>query len=150
MARPKAVLFACQYNSVRSPMAAALFTQMVGKTIRAASAGVQEGGLDGFAVAAMDEIGIDISRHKPLTFEQLEDLEDGLHFDLIVTLSPGAHHRALELTHRIPAKVEYWPTPDVTGAEGNREQQLDGYRAVRDQLLAKIKERFGGDSGGNE
>src|SRR3954447_16289451 len=102
MARPKAVLFACQYNSVRSPMAAALFAQMFGKGMRAGSAGVQEGELDPFAAAAMDEIGIDITRHKPVTFETLEDL-DGLDFDLIVTLSPGAHHRALDLVRRIPA-----------------------------------------------
>jgi protein-tyrosine-phosphatase len=149
VARPKAVLFACQYNSVRSPMAAALFGQMLGGTIRAGSAGVQEGELDGFAVAAMNEIGIDITRHKPHTFEQLDDL-DGLDFDLIVTLSPGAHHRALELVRGTAAQVEYWPTPDPTGLEGNREQRLEGYRAVRDQLLARIKERFGGASGGNE
>jgi protein-tyrosine-phosphatase len=149
MARPKAVLFACQYNSVRSPMAAALFSQMFGKAIRAGSAGVQEGELDPFAAAAMDEIGIDITRHKPMTFETLEDL-DGLDFDLIVTLSPGAHHRALDLVRRIPADVEYWPTEDPTGIEGNREQRLEAYRSVRDQLLARIRERFGGDSAGNE
>jgi len=149
MPRPKAVLFACQYNSVRSPMAAALFSQMFGKAIRAGSAGVQEGELDAFAAAAMDEIGIDITRHKPMTFETLEDL-DGLDFDLIVTLSPGAHHRALDLVRRIPADVEYWPTEDPTGIEGNREQRLDAYRSVRDQLLARIRERFGGDSAGNE
>jgi protein-tyrosine-phosphatase len=148
-ARPRAVLFACQMNSVRSPMAAALFAQMVGKTVRTASAGVQEGELDPFATAVMDEVGIDIARHKPMTFEQLEDLE-GLDFDLIVTLSPGAHHRALELVRRIPAEVEYWPTPDATGLEGNREQRLDAYRAVRDQLLARIRERFGSAGSGNE
>lgn len=146
---PKAVLFACQFNSVRSPMAAALFGQMFGKSMRTGSAGVQDGELDPFAVAAMDEVGIDIARHKPMTFEELEDLE-GLDYDLIVTLSPGAHHRALDLVRRIPAKVEYWPTPDPTGLEGNREQRLDAYRGVRDQLLARIRERFGSAGAGNE
>jgi protein-tyrosine-phosphatase len=149
MAQPKAVLFACQFNSVRSPMAAALFAQMFGKTTKAGSAGVQDGEIDPFAVAAMEEVGIDIARHKPRTFERLEDL-DGLDFDLIVTLSPGAHHRALELVRRIPARVEYWPTPDPTGIEGNREQRLDAYRAVRDQLLTRIRERFGSVGSGNE
>ncbi len=91
----------------------------------------------------MDEAGFDISRHKPRTFEELEDLEDGLHYDLIVTLSPGAHHRALDLARGKDIEVEYWPTPDATGIEGNREQRLDAYRAVRDHLLARIKERFG-------
>jgi protein-tyrosine-phosphatase len=77
-----------------------------------------------------------------MTFEELEDLEDGLDFDLIVTLAPEAHHKALELTHRIAAAVEYWPTPDPADVEGHREQRLDAYRAVRDQLLARISARF--------
>jgi len=147
--RPKAVLFACGMNSLRSPMAAGLLQQLYGTTVHVGSAGVQKGELDPFAVAAMEEIGIDIARHKPITFEELDELE-GLNFDLIVTLSPPAHHRALELTRSRPAEVEYWPTADPTVAEGNREQRLDAYRAVRDQLLARIRERFGGQSGGNE
>ena len=91
--RPQAVLFACGLNAVRSPMAAALLAQMFGKSIYVGSAGVQKGELDPFTVAVMDEIGIDIKRHKPITFEELEDLE-GLNFDLIVTLSPPAHRRS--------------------------------------------------------
>ncbi|MEP7031265.1 MAG: low molecular weight phosphatase family protein [Pseudolabrys sp.] len=147
--RPQAVLFACGMNAVRSPMAAGLFAQLFGKTIFVGSAGVQKGELDPFAVAVMQEIGIDIARHKPMTFEELDELE-GLSFDLIVTLSPPAHHKALELTHSIAADVEYWPTVDPTGIEGNREQRLDAYRAVRDQLMAHIRERFGRAGGGNE
>jgi protein-tyrosine-phosphatase len=130
-------------------MAAGLLQQLYGTTVRVGSAGVQKGELDPFAVAAMDEVGIDIGRHKPITFEELDDLE-GLNFDLIVTLSPPAHHRALELTRTRAAEVEYWPTADPTVGEGNREQRLDAYRQVRDQLLARIRERFGGQSGGNE
>jgi protein-tyrosine-phosphatase len=147
--RPQAVLFACGMNAVRSPMAAALMSQMFGKTVYVGSAGVQKGELDPFAVAAMEEIGIDIARHKPMTFEELEDLE-GLNFDLIVTLSPPAHHKALELTRTIAADVEYWPTADPTGTEGSREQRLNAYREVRDQLLARIRERFGSKAAGNE
>jgi protein-tyrosine-phosphatase len=89
----------------------------------------------------MAEIGIDIAEHRPMTFEELEDWE-GLDFDLIVTLAPEAHHKALELTHRLSAAVEYWPTADPTATEGNREQRLDAYRAVRDQLMARIHARF--------
>lgn len=140
--RLRAVLFACGKNSVRSPMAAALLRQMFGSAFVVASAGVRKGELDGFAVAAMNEIGIDIGRHQPLTFEELEDIEEGLNFDLIVTLAPEAHHKALELTHRLAVAVEYWPTPDPTAIEGNREQRLDAYRAVRDQLMARISARF--------
>jgi len=144
-----AVLFACGLNSVRSPIAAGLFAQMFGRTIYVGSAGVRKGELDPFAVAVMAEIGIDISRHKPITFEELDDLA-GLNFDLIITLSPEAHHRALEITRTSAADIEYWPTPDPTDTEGSREQRLDAYREVRDQLLARIRHRFSRPAPGNE
>ncbi len=147
--RPQAVLFACGLNAVRSPMAAALLKQLLGGLIYVGSAGVRKGELDPFAVAVMAEIGVDISRHKPITFEELDELE-GLNFDLIVTLSPEAHHRALELTRTSAVDVEYWPTADPTGGEGSREQRLDAYRAVRDQLLNRIRERFARRGPGNE
>ncbi len=147
--RPLAVLFACGLNAVRSPIAAALFSQIFGRAIYVGSAGVRKGELDPFAVAVMEEIGLDISRHKPVTFEELEDLE-GLNFDLIVTLAPEAHHRALELTRTSAVDVEYWPTADPSAVEGSREQRLDAYRDVRDQLLARIRQRFVAPSAGNE
>jgi protein-tyrosine-phosphatase len=134
---------------VRSPMAAGIFRELFGKSVYVGSAGVQSGELDPFAVAVMDEIGVDIARHKPITFEELDELE-GLNFDLMITLSPPAHHKALELTRTLGADVEYWPTVDPTAAEGNREQRLDAYREVRDQLMAHIRERFGRQGGGNE
>jgi protein-tyrosine-phosphatase len=139
--RPHAVLFACGLNSLRSPMAAGLFRQMFGNAIYVASAGVRRGELDPFAVAAMEEVGIDIAGHQPITFDELEDWE-GLNFDVIVTLSPEAHHKALDLTRRIAADVEYWPTADPSVIEGSRAQRLDAYRDVRDQLMQNIRERF--------
>ena len=147
--RPQAVLFACGFNAVRSPMAAALFRHMFGRTTYVGSAGVRRGELDPFAVTAMDEIGLDIAKHRPMTFDEVEDLE-GLNFDLIVTLTPEAHHKALELTRTVAAEVEYWPTPDPTVQEGNREQRLDAYRATRDQLMRRIKDRFAVAPVGNE
>jgi protein-tyrosine-phosphatase len=147
--RPQAVLFACGMNAVRSPMAAALLQQLFGQMVYVGSAGVQKGELDPFAVAVMEEIGIDIARHKPMTFEEIED-RDGLNFNLIVTLSPPAHHKALDLTRTLEAQVEYWPTPDPTAAEGSREQRLNAYREVRDQLRARIRKRFGSRGAGNE
>ena len=143
------MLFACGLNTVRSPIAAALLGQIFGRAIYVGSAGVRKGELDPFAVAVMAEIGIDISRHKPVTFEELEDWE-GLNFDLIVTLAPEAHHRALELTRTSAIDVEYWPTADPSAVEGNRAQRLDAYREVRDQLLAHIRERFARPHTGNE
>lgn len=146
---PLAVLFACSRNAVRSPIAAALFGQIFGRAVYVASAGVRKGEPDAFAVAAMAEVGLDISRHKPITVEEMEERE-GLNFDLIVTLAPEAHHRALELTRMSGIDVEYWPTPDPTAVEGSREQQLNAYREVRDQLLARIRERFVVHGTGNE
>ena len=147
--RPHAVLFACGLNSVRSPMAVGLFKQLIGPATYVVSAGVRKRDLDPFAVAALDEVGIDIGRHRPMTFEELEDWE-GFNFDLIVTLAPEAHHKALELTRTIAADVEYWPTPDPTATEGTREQRLAAYREVRDQLIARIRDRFGAPPAGNE
>ena len=147
--RPLAVLFACGENSVRSPLAAGLFAQMFGPAIYVASAGVRKGELDPFAVAAMAEIGLDISKHKPITFEELDEWE-GLNFDLIITLAPDAHHRALELTRTSGIDVEYWPTADPTVVEGSREQRLDAYRQIRDQLLGRMRQRFSRPSPGNE
>ncbi|MGE3144152.1 MAG: low molecular weight phosphatase family protein [Pseudorhodoplanes sp.] len=146
---PQAVLFACGLNSIRSPMAMGLFRQMFGKNVYVGSAGVRKGEPDPFAIAAMEEIGIDMTKHRPQTFEELDEWE-GLNFDLIVSLSPEAHHRALDLTRTVAADVEYWPTPDPSGTGGNREQVLDAYREVRDQLMKRIRDRFGGRRSGNE
>jgi protein-tyrosine-phosphatase len=148
-ARPQAVLFACGLNSVRSPIAAALLKQMLGASLYIGSAGVRKGERDAFAAAAMEEIGIDISAHRPMTFEELDDLE-GLNFDLIITLSPEAHHKALELTRTLAVEVEYWPTADPAAVEGSREQRLEAYRAVRDELERRIRTRFVARGVGNE
>src|SRR6201990_3737561 len=138
---PQAVLFACGLNSVRSPMAASLLHQMFPQSLYVRSAGVKKGELDPFAVAVMAELGQDISSHRPMTFEELEDWE-GLNFDLIITLSPQGHHKALELTHTVAADVEYWPTPDPTTLEGSRDQKLAAYREVCDGLMMRIRRRF--------
>jgi protein-tyrosine-phosphatase len=138
---PQSVLFACGFNSVRSPMAQSLLQQMFPQRLYVKSAGVKKRELDPFAVAVMAELGQDISAHRPITFEELEDWE-GLNFDLIVTLSPEAHHKALELTRTLAAEVEYWPTQDPTPTQGNREQKLAAYREVCDSLLLRIRKRF--------
>ena len=138
---PQSVLFACALNSVRSPMAESLLRHMFPQGLYVKSAGARKGEIDPFAVTVMAELGQDISAHKPMTFEELDDWE-GLNFDLIITLSPEAHHKALELTRTMAADVEYWPTHDPTGEEGNREQKLSAYREVLDTLLMRIRKRF--------
>ena len=132
-----AILFACTMNAVRSPMAAALMRHL-SQNIYIESAGVRAGELDPLAVEAMEEIGLEIAKHKPRRFE---DLEDGS-FDLVITLSPEAQHKAVEMTRTAATQVEYWPTMDPTAVEGSREQRLSAYRAVRDQLMERLKARF--------
>jgi len=135
------VLFVCSMNAVRSPMAAAILQHLAARRCYVVSAGVRAGEPDAFATAVMDEIGIDIAGHKPNTLHDLNDTS----FDLIVTLSPEAHHQALELTRTMAVDVEYWPTFDATMliGHGSREQILQAYRSVRDQLFQRIKRRFG-------
>ena len=142
---PSNVLFACTLNAVRSPMAAALMRHLAGERIYVESAGVRAGALDQLAVEAMEEIGLKIGQHQPRCFE---DLEDGS-FDLVITLSPEAQHKAVELTRTAATEVEYWPTIDPTAVEGSREQRLAAYRAVRDQLLDRLKQRFSSLSAGD-
>jgi protein-tyrosine-phosphatase len=132
-------------NSVRSPMAAAILRHLAGRRAYVESAGVRAGGPDAFAMAAMEEIGIDLSHHAPRTLRDLHDTS----FDLIVTLSPEAHHQALELTRTMAVEVEYWPTFDATLMIGHasREQVLRAYRDVRDALFRRIKQRFALEGG---
>lgn len=137
----QSVLFMCAYNSVRSPMAEAMAKHYFGKSIYVQSAGARRGEVDPFALAVLEEIGIDAHKHRPKSVEELEEWE-GLNFDLIVSLSPEAHHKALELTRTVAADVEYWPTMDPTVVQGSRDQVLDAYRDVRDGLMKRIKERL--------
>lgn len=138
------MLFVCNHNTIRSPIAAAL-TRHFFPMLTVASAGVKIGEPDSFAAAAMAEFGLDIAAHRPVSLERLQEVEEvePTEFDLIVTLSPEAHHAALELTRTAAVVVEYWPTMDPTGLEGSREQILDAYRGVRDALKARIEKRFG-------
>ena len=133
----QAVLLACTMNAVRSPMAAAMLRHLA-RGLHVESAGVRAGELDPLAVEAMEEIGLEIGKHTPRRFE---DVEDGS-FDLVITLSPEAQHKAVELTRTAATKVEYWPTQDPTAVEGSREQRLGAYRSVRDQLMERLKARF--------
>jgi len=135
---PGAVLFACTSNSIRSPMAEGYLKFLHGKRVFVDSVGLRAREVDGFAVAVMQEIGIDITRHRAKTFDQLEDTS----FDLVVTLSPEAQHRAIELTRTMAVDVEFWNTFDPSVVEGSRAERLAAYRQVRDALIERIEERF--------
>ena len=139
-ARPGAVLFMCGWNAIRSPMAEAIAKRLLAPDIYVQSAGVRSGERDPFVDAVLDEVGLSIGRHQPRTLDELEDD----YFDLIVTLTPEAHHAALELTRSNAVDVVYWPTMDPTAATGSRDQMLDAYREVRDHLWRLIEERLSG------
>ena len=136
---PSAVLFACTMNSVRSPMAEAIMKFLHGHQVFIDSVGVRAGEIDGFAVAVMDEIGIDLTRHHSKTFDELDDD----YFDLVIPLSPQAQHRAVEMTRVMAVGIEFWNIFDPAIIETeNREVKLDAYRKVRDELMKRIKIRF--------
>jgi protein-tyrosine-phosphatase len=136
---PSSLLFACSENSVRSPMAEALAKRLYGRSLYVDSVGVRASEVDGFAVSVLDELDIDVHRHHAKTFDDV----DPASFELIVTLSPEAHHSALEFTRGTATEVEYWPMPDPSAVEGSREVRLDAYRRTRDLVLARLKARFG-------
>ncbi len=135
---PSAVLFACNMNSVRSPIAEGLLKHFLGHVIYVDSVGVRSSEVSGFAIEVMDEIGIDISRHKAKTFDHLEDSS----FDIVISLSPEAQHKAVEMTRIMACEGEFWNTFDPTITEGSRDIRLEAYRGVRDQLVTRIKDRF--------
>jgi protein-tyrosine-phosphatase len=135
---PGSILFACTQNSIRSPLAEALMKDLHGGRVFVDSVGVRPEPVDPFAVAALDEIGVDLSRHRAKSFDDLEDD----YFDLVISLSPEAQHRAVELTRTSSCEIEFWPTMDPSLVEGSRETQLEAYRTLRDELMRKLRERF--------
>ena len=135
---PGSVLFACTMNAIRSPMAEALMKYLHGRRVFVQSAGLRAGEHDPFADAVLDEIGIDSTKHSPRTFDQLDDD----YFDLVVSLSPEAQHRAVELTRASATELEFWHMPDPSLVEGSREVRMEAYRALRDLLLRRIGQRF--------
>lgn len=141
---PDAVLFACNLNRVRSPMAEALLKRLLGDRVFVDSCGLRapadedDGGVDPLAAEVMRELGLDLAEHRAKTFDELDDDS----FDLVISLTPEAQHRAVEMARGRASEIEYWPTFDPTLAEGSRESRLEAYRQVRDALAARIAERF--------
>lgn len=144
-ALPHSVLFCCDHNAVRSPMAEALMKHLYGRACYVQSAGVENDlEIDGFAIAVCQELGIELSRHRARSFEEMKAYGDDLSgFDLVVALSPASRRQALELTRPYHLEVEFWPIMDPTGIGETREAKLAAYRQTRDQIRAKMIERFG-------
>lgn len=143
--RPQSVLFCCDHNAVRSPMAEGLMKQLHGHAIYVQSAGVENDlEIDGFAIAVCAEIGVELSRHRTRNFAEMKLLGDDLDgFDLIVALSPASHVMARDLARYAQVEVEFWPISDPTGQEGGREAKLAGYRRTREEILERLQGRFG-------
>lgn len=141
---PQSVLFCCDYNSVRSPMAEGILKKLHAKRIYVQSAGVRhEQEIDGFSVAVCAEIGVELVRHRTRSFEEMEEWGDEISsYDLIVALSPASLRHSQEYTRYNSMEVEYWPIFDPSGLGETREEKLAGYRQARDQILARITERF--------
>ena len=142
---PQSILFCCDHNAVRSPMAEGIMKKLYGTGTYVQSVGViNDLEIDGFSIAVCDEIGVELSRHRSRSFDEMERWGDDLSsFDLIVALSPASQRRALELTRLFHLTVEYWPILDPTGIGETREMKLVSYRQTRDQILNKLREKWG-------
>lgn len=142
---PRSILFCCDHNAVRSPMAEGLMKKIHGRAAYVQSAGVENDmEIDGFAVAVCGEIGVELVRHRSRSFEQMQDWGDHLgSFDLVIALSPTSRHQALKLAQTAYLEVEYWPIMDPVGLAEGREATLNLYRAARDEIRTRIIERFG-------
>ncbi len=136
--QPTSVLFACTFNTVRSPMAEGILKWLHGDRIYVDSVGVKAGELSGFMVEVMGEIDINLTAHRTKTFQVLNDTS----FDVVVSLSPEAQHSAVELTRWMACEVEYWPTINPDTFSGTRVQLIEQYRCLRDELIEKIAARF--------
>jgi len=134
------VLFVCNFNAVRSPMAEFIGKHICGQNVQIESVGVDGdlGEVNPFTVSVMNEIGLDISKHTP---KHINDLENGS-YDLIVTLSPQAHQWAKNYYQNTTILIENWPTIDPTQSRGNRENIIAAFRSVRDDLEEKIRNRL--------
>ena len=142
---PQSVLFCCDHNAVRSPMAEGIMKKFFGTGAYVQSAGVKSDmEIDGFSIAVCQEINVELARHRSRSFDEMEDWGDDLgSFDLIVALSPASQRRALELTRHYHLDVVYWPILDPTGLGEGREEKLSSYRKARDQIISQLRERWG-------
>lgn len=145
MAIPSSILFCCDHNAVRSPMAEGLMKKFYGRAAYVQSAGVKNDmEIDGFAIAVCQEVGVELSRHRSRSFDEMKEWGDDLSgFDLVVALSPASQRQALEFTRFFHLDVEYWPILDPTGIGETREAKLSAYRQARDQIRNRMIERFG-------
>jgi arsenate reductase len=142
---PQSVLFCCDHNSVRSPMAEGIMKQLYGTQCYIQSVGVKNDlEIDGFSIAVCAELGVELSRHRSRSFDEMEDWGDDLSsFDLVLALSPASQRRALDLTQFYHIEVEYWPILDPTGLGDNREARMALYRQARDQIKDHLIARWG-------
>ena len=142
---PQAVLFCCDHNAVRSPMAEGLMKKFYGTDVYVQSAGVASDlEIDGFAIAVCTELGVELSRHRSRSLDDMGQLGDELSsFDLVVALSPASQNKVVEMTHYAATNVEFWPILDPTGIGQGREDKLNAYRRTRDQIVERLTQRFG-------
>lgn len=147
-ALPQSVLFCCDHNSARSPMAEGLMKRLYGTRAYVQSAGVQsDREIDGFAIAACAEVGVELARHRARSFDEMRHRDDLESFDLVVALSDASLARARDLTRASHVTVEHWPVPDPTASGEDREARLDAFREVRDLILTRLTERWGPGKG---
>ncbi|WP_147124181.1 low molecular weight phosphatase family protein [Shimia ponticola] len=142
---PQSVLFCCDHNAVRSPMAEGIMKKLYGMETYVQSAGVRNDlEIDGFSIAVCQEIDVELQRHRSRSFDEMEEWGDDLSsFDVVIALSPASQRRALELTRYYSLTVEYWPILDPTGLGESRADRLVSYRQARDQIIGRLQDKWG-------
>lgn len=138
MAKPNSILFVCQLNSVRSPMAEGLMRKHYTDIADIRSCGLAEGDLDDFMVTVMKEKGVDMSDHKALSLGELQDES----FDVVIAFTYDAYQAAVAVFEDTNSQVELWALPDPGQGSLDVRALLNNYRALRDNIEARLLRKF--------
>ena len=140
----QSVLFCCNYNSVRSPMAEGIFKKLIDQRIFVQSAGVFDTlEIDGFTVKVCDEINVKLSKHRVRSLKEMEK-EGGFTggFDLVVALTKESLEEVRKYSRYSSVMIEDWIVEEPVKDENDINQTIGSYRNTRDIILKKINERF--------
>lgn len=132
------VLFICQLNSVRSPMAEGLLRKRLGDKINVTSCGLTPDDPNDFMLTIMKEVGIDMSGHEPLG---LVDIKDET-FDRIIAFTEGAKAGAEAFLDDRHPEIELWAVPNPGEGSLDVRALLNNYRAIRSNIDARLGREF--------
>ena len=141
---PQSVLFCCNYNSVRSPMAEGILKKLIGKKIFVQSVGVFDSlEIDGFTVRVCDEIDIKLNKHRVRSLSEMEQQGGFIgSFDLVIPFTQESMKEVQKYSTFSSVNIEKWGVEEPLKDENDINQTLGSYRRTRDIILNKIYKRF--------